>query len=102
MKLNQILHVPSITKNLLSISKLTSENNVIVEFYSDLCVVKGKVTRAILFQLDVTPCHSTKLKTNPRVFSVQGKNFNEIISKSALFSDKIGYDTNNVGLLGKF
>ena len=37
-KLNNILHVPSITKNLLSIHKFTLDNNVYVEFHH--CMVK--------------------------------------------------------------
>ena len=39
-KLNDILHVPSITKNLFSIHKFTSDNNVYVEFHPKFCVVK--------------------------------------------------------------
>ena len=43
--LNEMLHVPAITKNLISVSRLTSDNNVIVEFSSSDCFVKDKVTR---------------------------------------------------------
>ncbi|KAL5820821.1 hypothetical protein ACOSQ3_022703 [Xanthoceras sorbifolium] len=42
--LNNILHVPSITKNLLSISQFTNDNHVIVEFDSNFCCVKDKNT----------------------------------------------------------
>ena len=48
-----ILCVPKITKNLLSISKFTKDNNVIVEFDSNCCVVKDKYTGAILLQGDL-------------------------------------------------
>ena len=44
LKMNNILIVLSIKKSLLSISKLTSENPVSVEFYRDFCVVKDLKT----------------------------------------------------------
>lgn len=44
LKLKNILCVPSITKNLISVSKLAQDNNIVVEFYSDFCVVKDKTT----------------------------------------------------------
>uniref|UniRef100_A0A803Q7H8 Retroviral polymerase SH3-like domain-containing protein n=1 Tax=Cannabis sativa TaxID=3483 RepID=A0A803Q7H8_CANSA len=34
--------VPKIAKNLISVSKLTTDNNVLIEFYSDFCLVKDK------------------------------------------------------------
>lgn len=45
-----MLCVPHITKNLLSISKFTRDNNVIVEFFADHCVVKDKHSKIILLQ----------------------------------------------------
>lgn len=41
--LNHVLHVPNITKNLLSISKLLADNSVTVEFLDQLCFVKAKI-----------------------------------------------------------
>jgi len=43
-----ILHVPSMKKNLLSVSQLTREHNVIVEFHSNVCFIKDKITGRIL------------------------------------------------------
>lgn len=40
LKLNNILHVSSITKNLPSIHKFTVDNNVYVEFHPYFCLVK--------------------------------------------------------------
>jgi gag-polypeptide of LTR copia-type/GAG-pre-integrase domain len=48
LKLQNVLHVPEMTKNLLSVSQLTSDNNVSVEFFSDSCFVKDKETQRIL------------------------------------------------------
>ncbi|KAL5803075.1 hypothetical protein ACOSQ4_031380 [Xanthoceras sorbifolium] len=50
LHLKNILHVPSITKNLLSISKLTKDNNAFAEFHDNGCMVKDKRTRRILLQ----------------------------------------------------
>ena len=40
--LKDMLLVPSITKNLLSISKLTLDNNISVKFCGNVCFVKTK------------------------------------------------------------
>lgn len=45
----EVLHTPHITKNLLSVSKLTSDNNVIIEFDS-FGYVKDKATRKLLLE----------------------------------------------------
>ncbi|KAL5756412.1 hypothetical protein ACOSQ2_021158 [Xanthoceras sorbifolium] len=50
LHLNNILHVSSITENLLNISKLTRDNNVYVEFHDNGCVIKGKRTRRPILQ----------------------------------------------------
>lgn len=48
--LNNILFVPQITKNLLSISQFTKDNNVIIEFNSNSCYVKDKLSHKILLK----------------------------------------------------
>ena len=40
LHLNNFLHVPSITKNLLSASQFAKDNSVFVEFHSDKCLAK--------------------------------------------------------------
>lgn len=50
LSLKQLLHVPSITKNLLSVSKFSSDNNVFFEFYPNYCCVKDQVSKAILME----------------------------------------------------
>ena len=42
------LRVPKITKNLVSISKLTADNHIFIEFHSDFCLVKDKTTKNVL------------------------------------------------------
>lgn len=48
--LNNILHVPHSTKNLLSIAKLAQDNNVIAKFNSDIVFVKDQATKKVLLQ----------------------------------------------------
>ncbi|KAH9744520.1 retrovirus-related pol polyprotein from transposon RE1 [Citrus sinensis] len=48
--LNNILLVPAITKNLLSISKLLADNNAFIEFFDCACFVKAKNTGIILLK----------------------------------------------------
>ena len=48
LKLKNIFLVPSITKNLISISKFTLENDVIVEFNANCCYVKDNQSKEVL------------------------------------------------------
>lgn len=48
--LKDVLHTPKITKNLISISKLTTDNDVYVEFFSDCCIVKDMATRRVVLE----------------------------------------------------
>ena len=45
--LNNILHVPHITKNLFSISQFTKYNNVLIELCHDYCISKDKAQRKL-------------------------------------------------------
>lgn len=60
--LKDVLHVPDITKNLVSISKFLRDNDAVIEFHVDSCLVKDQKTNKILlrgalkdglYQLDV-------------------------------------------------
>lgn len=46
--LKNILHSPSISKNLISISQLTSRNNIIIEFDSTFFSMEYKKTKMVL------------------------------------------------------
>jgi len=50
LNLCNVLYVPEITKNLLSVSKLTTNNNALVEFDANYCYVKDKLTGKILLK----------------------------------------------------
>lgn len=47
-QLSNILHVPSISKPLLSVQKFAQENNVFFEFHPSHFLIKDKVTQAPL------------------------------------------------------
>ena len=49
-KLNNLMHVPHITKNLISVSKFPLDNDVYFEFSPDKCDVKSQVTKTVLLQ----------------------------------------------------
>jgi histone deacetylase 1/2 len=55
LKLNNLLCVPAITKNLISVSKFASDNSVFFEFHPNFCVVKSQVTKQPLLQGFVGP-----------------------------------------------
>ncbi|KAE8688933.1 Detected protein of confused Function [Hibiscus syriacus] len=48
--LNDLLHVPKITKNLLSVSKLARDNEVYFEFHASRCCVRDEGTGEVLLQ----------------------------------------------------
>ncbi|KAF5442297.1 hypothetical protein F2P56_034969 [Juglans regia] len=48
--LHNLLHVPSISRNLLSIRQFCSDNKVFFEFHSDLFLVKDSCSREVLLQ----------------------------------------------------
>lgn len=50
LQLNNILHVPSTHKNLVSVHRLTSDNNTFLEFHPDFFVIKDQKTKKVLHQ----------------------------------------------------
>jgi gag-polypeptide of LTR copia-type len=54
LKLSNVLHVPTIQKNLISISRFLQDNDVLIEFYSSFCVIKDRHTKIPLLQAILT------------------------------------------------
>lgn len=50
LKLNGLLHAPQVTKNLISVSKLACDNNILLEFGSSSCCVKDKRAGKVLLK----------------------------------------------------
>ncbi|KAL4324473.1 hypothetical protein GQ457_11G021190 [Hibiscus cannabinus] len=53
LHLHNVLHVPSVTKNLISVSKLARDNNIFLEFHAKSCLARDEDTRAMLLTGDV-------------------------------------------------
>ena len=49
LKLSNVLHVPHITKPLLSVQKFYRDNNVYFEFHASVFYVKDLITKEVLF-----------------------------------------------------
>jgi histone deacetylase 1/2 len=50
LHLKNILHVPSVTRNLLSVKKLTSDNNVFFKFHPLYFLIKDRESREVLLR----------------------------------------------------
>ncbi|KAL5768042.1 hypothetical protein ACOSQ2_014825 [Xanthoceras sorbifolium] len=50
LKLDKVLHVPRIAKNLISISKFTIDNNALAEFVDGYCLIKDKDSKKVLLR----------------------------------------------------
>ena len=50
LTLKNLFRVPSISKNLISMSKFARDNNVFFEFFPDVCFVKDQVSKAVLMK----------------------------------------------------
>ena len=48
--LSDVLYVPAIKKNLLSVAKLIVDNGVLIEFVNCACVIKDKATMRVLLR----------------------------------------------------
>lgn len=48
--LNHVLHVPQATKNLVSVHRLASDNNVFLEFHPNFFLIKDRDTRSTLLK----------------------------------------------------
>jgi hypothetical protein len=56
LALNNVLHVPKATRNLLSMSKLSHNNNIFIEFHHHDLFVKGLDTRTPIFRGSCCGC----------------------------------------------
>ncbi|KAF7833293.1 Retrovirus-related Pol polyprotein from transposon TNT 1-94 [Senna tora] len=50
LHLNNLLHVPNITKNLVSVSRFAHDNNCFFEFHPTCCFVKSQATKQVLLR----------------------------------------------------
>jgi hypothetical protein len=75
LQLNNILYVPQSSKNLTSVHRITSDNNVFFELHPDFFLIKNRESRRTLFQgqpkggLYPLPCSSSITNPAKQVFS---------------------------------
>jgi hypothetical protein len=50
LHLKNVLHVPAASKNLLSVHRLTLDNDVYIEFHPFFFLIKDQATRTVLFK----------------------------------------------------
>lgn len=71
-----LMHVPMISKNLISISRLTMDNSGIVEFYDSFCIVKDKETGKVLLEGTIKDgLYQVKTASNKQNQEVPGSKF---------------------------
>lgn len=104
LRLSNVLCVPSIQKNLLSVSQLARDNGVYFEFHPTYCVIKDMVTREILltgsihdglYQFSV-PVVSTPPTTAPFVAHSQVSHTVSNSSVFALWHNRLGHPSTSV------
>jgi Reverse transcriptase (RNA-dependent DNA polymerase)/GAG-pre-integrase domain/gag-polypeptide of LTR copia-type len=52
--LNHVLHVPAIRKNLISLSKLILDNDILIEFQFSTCIIKDRLTKIPILHATLT------------------------------------------------
>ncbi|KAL4340592.1 hypothetical protein GQ457_08G017670 [Hibiscus cannabinus] len=65
LRLQNLLCVPDVTKNLLSVSQFAADNDVFFGFYSHKCLVKDVQTRVPLLEGKLTPEGLYELRVSP-------------------------------------
>lgn len=76
LQLNNVLHIPQVTRNLLSIHRLANDNNIFFEFHPSYFLVKDRLTKRLLLQ---GKCERGLYPIKPRCIA---------LSKKALLTSK--------------
>lgn len=84
LHLKNVLHVPHIAKNLLSISRFTHDNNAVAEFCDGYCVIKDKVSKKTLLK-GILRDGLYKLDLKADITSVGGSSHDAMFSVSNIF-----------------
>ncbi|KAG8501432.1 hypothetical protein CXB51_003747 [Gossypium anomalum] len=104
LHLKNILHVPTVCKNLLSVGQFAKGNSVYFEFHPYMCFVKDIQTGTILlvghihkglYRFDVSPTGSLKFTAGPQVDPVSVCHA-QLSSDPLLWHNRLGHPCNNV------
>ena len=90
LHLNNVLRVPSVTRNLLSIPKLTYDNNVFCEFHPFDLFIKDRATKDVL--LSGRLCHGLYRLESPGVSRV----FSGVRVSSSQWHARLGHPTSPI------
>jgi hypothetical protein len=88
LDLNNILHVPSASKNLLSVHKLTLDNDVFIEFHPFFFLIKDRATRRTLLK---GRCHGGLYPLVPISTSSSKQAFITIKPSSSTWHRRLGH-----------
>ena len=91
--LNDILHVPSASKNLLSVHKLTLDNDVFIEFHPFFFLIKDRATRRTLFR---GPCIGGLYPLVPTLHETSKQAFITIKPSSSTWHRRLGHPSSFV------
>ena len=93
--MKNLLHVPDITKNLLSVSQFTVDNKVLLEFHPDSCFVKDLSTQKTLLR--------GQLKDGMYVFPLIKRSFTTSLqallgerASSSVWHERLGHPSTRV------
>jgi len=90
--LHNLLHVPEITKNLMSVSKCAQDNNVFFEFHANKCFVKHQATKEIILQGNVKDgLYVFPSLKNINMCSVNTTTCNSVQSPFSLWHSRLGH-----------
>ncbi|KAG8472493.1 hypothetical protein CXB51_034175 [Gossypium anomalum] len=104
LHLKNILHVPTVCKNLLSVGQFAKDNSVYFEFHPYMCFVKDIQTGTIplvghmhkgLYRFDVSPAGSLKFTAGLQVNPVSVCHA-QLSSDPLLWHNRLGHPCNNV------
>ncbi|KAM0014676.1 putative RNA-directed DNA polymerase [Helianthus debilis subsp. tardiflorus] len=94
LNLSNILHVPQIKKNLLSVQKFCTDNDVFFEFHSSFFVVKDESTRRILLTgPSKDGLYSLRL---PTLKSIPRVSFTATKASSTIWHNRLGHPHDRV------
>jgi hypothetical protein len=86
--LNNILHVPNTSKNLLSVHKFTLDNHVFIEFHPFFFLIKDIKTRRVLFR---GPCYGGLYPLVPMFHETAKHAFITIKPSSSTWHRRLGH-----------
>jgi histone deacetylase 1/2 len=86
--LNGILHVPSASKNLLSVHRFTLYNHVFIEFHPFFFLIKDQATQRILFR---GPCRGGLYPLMPNSYESSKQAFITIKPSSTMWHRRLGH-----------